>query len=249
MIPSLFPPTVQTELLSRLLHRDLSNPENKTNLHLHYDVTYPEDEDGIVKSFFGDDPTRILQPKDAHTHEPLDIQTVLEKKLRWVTLGGESGWTNEVPPPDASPKFPSDVAKLLKVAFPETKTRAATLNLYSAGDTLSVRRDANQEGDFGVVSVSFGCDGLFVVSHDDGNGAEVIRLRSGDVVYLIGTSRTAWHGVSKILPSTCPNWLADWPSVGENTTGNVFASYEMWKGWMSGKQINLNVRQMKTSTS
>lgn len=250
MIPSLFPPTVQTEMLSRLLHRDLSNPENRTNLHLHYDVTYPErDEDDSVMSFFGDDPTRVLQPKNAQTHGPLDIQTVLEKKLRWVALGGQSDQTDNVDSPEAPPEFPPDVAKLLMAAFPEIEARGATLNIHSAGDTMSAHRDASEDCDSGLISVGFGCDGLFIVSHDDGNGAEVVRLRSGDAVYMNEKARFAWHGLSKILPSTCPTWLADWPSIGENAVGNVFASYEMWKGWISGKRINLNVHKTEMSNA
>lgn len=247
MIPSLFPPTVQTELLSRLLHRDLPRPEHKTNLHLHYDVTYPEgsEKDGTLRSFFSDDPTRILQPKDPQVHKPLSIQSILEKKLRWVTLGGQYDWTAKVYPPETPPPFPQDVADLLKAAFPETDAQAAILNLYSAGDTLSAHRDVSEECDVGLISVSFGCDGLFMVSHDDGNGAEIVRLRSGDAVYMNGTSRFAWHGVPKVLPSTCPTWLADWPSIGEDVADVGPGPYDMWKGWMSGKRINLNVRQMR----
>jgi len=249
MIPSIFPPTVQTELLSRLLHRDLPNPEHKTNLHLHYDVTYPEgtDSTATTRSFFADDPTRILQPKDPQVHKPLSIQNVLEKKLRWVTLGGQYNWTDKVYPPEAPPPFPQDVAKLLKAAFPETDAQAAILNLYSAGDTLSAHRDVSEDCDVGLISVSFGCDGLFLISHDDGNGAEIIRLRSGDAVYMNGTSRFAWHGVPKILPSTCPTWLSDWPAAGDDAPDALIDPYEMWKGWMAGKRINLNVRQMTTS--
>ncbi|KAJ5277350.1 hypothetical protein N7524_003503 [Penicillium chrysogenum] len=229
MIPALFPPTIQIELLSRLFHRDLPNPEHQTNLHLHYDVTYPEQSEHtrMPKSFFADDPTRTFQPKEPDVHKPLTVQNFLEKKLRWVTLG--------VPP---------DIAKVLRAAFPATSAQAAILNLYSAGDTLSVHRDVSEECDVGLISVSFGCDGLFLASHDDGNGCEIIRLRSGDTVYMSGKSRFAWHGVPKILPSTCPKWLANWPSFGEPAPGMAPAPYEMWKGWMSSKRINLNVRQM-----
>jgi hypothetical protein len=94
--------------------------------------------------------------------------------------------------------------------------------------------------DMGLISVSFGCDGLFIISHDDGIGCEIIRLRSGDAVYMNGSSRFAWHGVPKILPDTCPSWLADWPSLSPNNTDA--SQYALWKGWMSGKRINLNVR-------
>jgi DNA alkylation damage repair protein AlkB len=258
MIPSLFPPTVQTELLSRLLHRDLSNPEHRTNLHLHYDVTYPgppRSSDTVSSqtntsspSFFADNPTRLLYPKDATLHKPVTVQSMLEKKLRWVTLGGQYDWTAKVYPEETPPQFPEDVSKLLRAAFPEMDAQAAILNLYSAGDTLSVHRDVSEDCDIGLISVSFGCDGLFLVSHDDGNGCEIIRLRSGDALYMNGASRFAWHGVPKILPDTCPKWLSEWPSSGEDVPGSAPGPYQMWRGWMGGKRINLNVRQMTTAT-
>lgn len=263
MIPSLFPPTVQIELLSRLLHRDLPNPEHQTNLHLHYDITYPAETDisgtghsqsfqtdtgRPPRSFFEDDPTRLLYPKDPEVHKPLTVQNILEKKLRWVNLAGQYDWTAKAYPPGTPPSCPQDVAKLLGAAFPETEAQAAILNLYSAGDTLSVHRDVSEECDVGLISMSFGCDGLFLISHDDGNDCEIIRLRSGDALYMNRASRFAWHGVPKILPDTCPTWLADWPSFGEGGPGLAPVLYRMWKGWMSGKRINLDVRQMTSSS-
>lgn len=251
MVPSMFPPTVQKELLSRLFHRDLSNEEHQTNIHLHYNVTYPgpprDDADGSSSvstaapgqhpSFFDDDPTRLIYPKNSAVHKPISVESMLDKKLRWTTLGGQYDWTAKVYPPGSPPQFPEDIMTLLRAAFPETEAQAAILNLYSAGDTLSMHRDVSEECDVGLISVSFGCDGLFLVSHDDGAGCEIIRLRSGDAVYMSGPSRFAWHGVPKILPNTCPAWLADWPH-------QEGSQYETWRGWMAGKRVNLNVRQM-----
>lgn len=251
MIPSLFPPTVQLELLSRLFHRDLSSPEHQTNLHSHYNVTYPQapsrddsNRSDQQPSFFEDDPTRLLHPKDPTMHKPITVQSMLEKKLRWATLGGQYDWTAKVYPRDSPPPFPDDITTLLRAAFPETEAQAAILNVYSAGDTLSPHRDVSEECDVGLISVSFGCDGLFLISHDSGDGCEIIRLRSGDAVYMNGSSRFAWHGVSKIQPATCPGWLASWPYL-ENEPGT--SRFETWRGWMSGKRVNLNVRQMKSA--
>lgn len=246
MIPTMFPPTVQIELLSRLFHRDLSNSEHQTNAHLHYDVTYP-DENAQSPSFFADDPARSICPKDPETHKPMTVQNLLEKRLRWVTLGGQYDWTAKVYPEAPPPPFPGDVAELLRAAFPETEAQAAILNVYSAGDTLSAHRDVSEECDVGLISVSFGCDGLFMISHDDGAGCEIIRLRSGDAVYMNGPSRFAWHGVPKIVPDTCPAWLAHWPGSPEDQENGSFP-YGFWKGWMAGKRVNLNVRQMTNST-
>ena len=65
----------------------------------------------------------------------------------------------------------------------------------------------------------------------------MLRLRSGDAIYMTGESRFAWHGVPKVLKGTCPEYLEDWPAEG--------GEYEEWRGWMKNKRINLNVRQMK----
>lgn len=261
MIPSLLPPGVQIELLSRLLHRDLSNTEHQTNLHLHYNMTYPgQAEDTLAEcdatlssasniskraailSFFEDNPTRAIYPKDPNVHKPLTVQQILNKKLRWATLGGQYNWTTKEYPTGRPPAFPEDVANVLQAAFPQTEAQAAILNLYSPGDTLSPHRDVSEECDVGLISVSFGCDGLFLISHDDGKGCEIVRLRSGDAVYMDGTSRFAWHAVPKIVPGTCPEWLADWPSCAVDDADT--SRYDRWKGWMSGKRVNLNVRQM-----
>lgn len=249
MIPALFPPTVQIEFLSRSLHRDLSRPEHETNLHHDYDVTYPEDAEGthMPMSFFEDDSARILQPKNPEVHKPISVQSLLEKKLRWVKLGGQHDQMANLYLSGDPPEFPPDIANLIRAAFPETTAQTANLNLCSVGDSLSVRRgncDGSDTCNVRDISVSFGCDGLFLASHDDGNGCEVIRLRSGDTVLMTGKSRVAWHGVPKILPSTCPEWLNAWPSSGESGPGMPPGLYEMWRGWMSTKRINLEVRQL-----
>ncbi|KAK2778884.1 hypothetical protein FQN53_001620 [Emmonsiellopsis sp. PD_33] len=193
--------------------------------------------DGKRGSFFEEDPGRKVVPKDPSIHKPLSIQSFLDRKLRWMTLGGQYNWTDKRYPEETPPPFPEDIAKLLHTIFPDTNAEAAIVNLYSPNDTLSVHRDVSEECDTGLISISFGCDGLFMVGHEDGAGCEVIRLRSGDAVYMTGSSRFAWHGVPRIIPSTCPGWLVDWPGSSPQ--------FERWRGWISNKRINLNVRQMK----
>lgn len=113
------------------------------------------------------------------------------------------------------------------------KAEAAIVNLYSPGDTLSLHRDVSEECNRPLVSISLGCDAIFTCGLDDERVA-TLRLRSGDAVLMSGESRYAWHGVPKVLEGSCPDWMADWP--GEQ--------YQEWEGWMKGKRINLNVRQM-----
>lgn len=191
----------------------------------------------------------LIHPKDASVHKPLNVSRFLSKKLRWITLGGQYDWTNKVYPDEIPPAFPSDISQLLRGLFPDMVPEAAIANFYSPGDTLSLHRDVAEDCDRGLISISIGCDGIFILGLDDemkpkasesdsAKSSQIlaIRLRSGDAVYMDGKSRFAWHGVPQIIPDTCPDLLKDWPAVdGEN---------RLWKGWMANKRINLNVRQM-----
>ncbi|RGP63133.1 hypothetical protein FLONG3_9994 [Fusarium longipes] len=233
IIPSLLPPSVQKTLLDRTIHRDLKgNDQDK-------------------KSFFSIDPDTpaSFMPKDPSVHKPLSIKQVMQRKLHWVTLGGQYDWTNRVYPEDLPPQFPSDISHLLKDLFPETDAQAAILNFYTPGDTMMMHRDVSEETDKGLISLSFGCDGLFMIAPSNlkpGLQSEtsnekkylLLRLRSGDAIYMTQESRYAWHGVPKVLKDTCPSYLEDWPACEDG-------KFSEWRGWMKTKRINLNVRQMR----
>lgn len=121
------------------------------------------------------------------------------------------------------------------------------MNFYTPGDTMMMHRDVSEFSDKGLVSLSLGCDGLFMIAPNDANtpdfgtkdGKEylLLKLRSGDAIYMTNESRYAWHGVPKVLTGTCPEYLQEWPATGDG-------KYEDWRGWMKNKRINLNVRQM-----
>ena len=259
---------MQLSLLSRLLHRELANSQHKTNIHTHYHVPYElsrstpyrspstrtqSSEEGA--SFFNCHPQcpDTFSPLSSEEHKPITVTQFLCKKLRWITLGGQYDWTRKVYPQEIPPPFPQDVGNLVRGLFPNMTPEAAIVNIYSPGDTLSLHRDVSEDSDQGLVSISLGCDGLFVVGmreEKDGHARSmVLRLRSGDAVCMSGPSRYAWHGVSQIIPGTCPRWLQSWPASLEEPeeAGNVEGASngrEAWRGWMATKRINLNVRQM-----
>lgn len=242
---------MQLSLLDKLLHRDLSHPSHKTNLHLHYNIAYPQaTSERRDSSFFSTDALNLIQePKDAAVHKPLSMTSCLNRKIRWVTLGGQYDWTEKVYPSTPPPAFPRDVAGLVQGLFPAMKAQAAIVNLYTPGDTLSLHRDVSEECDRPLVSISLGCDGLFIAGLESPESSEpasslVMRLRSGDAVVMSGPARYAWHGVPQILTGTCPGWMQDWPAMaeGRDESGEPF---EHWRGWMAKKRINLNVRQMR----
>lgn len=109
-----------------------------------------------------------------------------------------------------------------------------------------MHRDVSEETDKGLVSLSFGCDGLFMMAPNDEKDVDrtggkeflLLRLRSGDVVYMTEEARSAWHGVPKVIKGTCPDYLEDWPAKEDGR-------FDEWRGWMKNKRINLNVRQMR----
>jgi len=247
----MLPVSLQRALLSRLLHRDLSNPAHATNMHAHH--TLASTCTPTSTSLFTHDPARILAtPKDAAQHKPLTAAQLLTRKLRWITLGAQYDWTRKAYPPEhLAPAFPRDVGALVEGLFPATRAQAAIVNLYSPGDTLSLHRDVSEACGVGLVSVSVGCDAVFVVG-DEGDGkkipAAVLRLRSGDVVYMAGAARFAWHGVPLVVRGTCPEELRSWPGGGDGGVQGYEEGreeeYAQWQDWMAGKRINLNVRQM-----
>ncbi|KAK4196849.1 hypothetical protein QBC40DRAFT_286563 [Triangularia verruculosa] len=260
ILPSLVPPEVQRILLRKMVHRDLSRPTHQTNLHLHYELPYPgpepENNENRHASFFTlpQDSRITFTPKDQSVHKPLTIKQVLQRRLSWVTLGGQYDWTNRIYPGELPPQFPPDIAGFLETLFPETLAQAAIVNFYTPGDTMMMHRDVSEETDKGLISLSFGCDSLFMIAPNDvgkmteeekkaagyGDGQKeylLLRLRSGDAIYMTKDSRFAWHGVPKVLKGTCPDYLEDWPAED--------GKYEEWRGWMKNKRINLNVRQMR----
>lgn len=242
----------------------LADPSHKTNVHAHYKVPYHAIHDGSIistaplaegeiskqtsrrleRSFFNMsyESRELFQPVNPEVHGPMSVSQFLSKKLRWLTLGAQYDWTNKTYSNTRSPPFPEELAAFTQQIFPGMNPEAAIVNLYSPGDTLSVHRDVSEESDTGLVSVSLGCDGIFVAGTEEEDGRDpkviAVRLRSGDAVYMCGPSRFFWHGVPRIIANTCPDWLKGWPAEENSHT------YDEWKGWMSEKRINLNMRQV-----
>lgn len=206
-----------------------------TNLHAHYDVKFPPSETASGDSI-------VAMPKDPTVHpKSLNYREVMTKKLRWITLGGQYDWTNKVYPEEEPPKFPVDIANLVEGLFPDMEPQAAIVNFYSPKDTLQLHRDGAESVDRGLVSISLGCDCIFMIALSNPKSDKdhiAIRLESGDVLYMQEESRFAWHGVPKIIPGTCPEYLTQL-----EMDINEFSQF------MVDKRINLNVRQVRERES
>lgn len=255
------------------MHRDLANSHHKTNINLEYDVPYPQSSeisssrDQPVPSFFTSRQSsvdQILVPKKkkfgSSTNDqdreqklkPLNMSQFLQKKLRWLTLGDQYKWSTRTYSGVDTTPFPPDIAKLIKGLFLGLKPESGVVLLYSRTDYMPVHRDVSEVCKRGLVSISLGCDGIFVLARDtnegeNGNSDEkilIVRVRSGDVLEMAGETRWAWHAMPKIIPGTCPDYLKSWPAGSEMGMGEREGAYEQWRGYMTGKRINLSCRQV-----
>ena len=104
---------------------------------------------------------------------------------------------------------------------------AGIINLYpdSRYKICSHQDDAEPCEHAPVVSLSLGCSACFLVGGLTREQTPVaIKLHSGDVLVMEGSSRRAFHGVPRILAGTSP-----------------------FEGWMATHRINLNLRQVECS--
>jgi alkylated DNA repair protein alkB family protein 1 len=157
--------------------------------------------------------------------------------------------------------FPSDIARLVKELFRSVfEPESGVVLIYGAKDYMPVHRDVSEECERGLASFSLGCDGLFILSREkdinnmvgeadnEGKGEEdedrememlVLRVRSGDCVWMGGETRWCWHAMPKVMAGTCPEWLQEWPVEKGGRT-----EYERWRGFMKGKRVNISCRQV-----
>jgi len=256
LLPSLLPPSCQNAFVSRLLHRDLSNPLHTTNLHHDYNIPYPPSVDTSFFSYPQSSRDKVFIPKHLHTsHKPLNTAQFLQKKLRYVTLGSQYDWATRSYPTSTPTPFPDDISRLVTTLFQNAfKPESGVVLLYSTKDYMPVHRDVSEECGRGLASFTLGCDGLFVIAKDkfgdeegkDDREQEIvcIRVRSGDVVQMGGETRWAWHAMPKIIGGTCPEEMREWPvgSLGEGVEEPN--EFERWRGYMRTKRLNISCRQV-----
>ena len=259
MIPELVSPKDQLSLLSNMLHKQLADQRHKTNVHLHHSLPYQacnekissiSDSEYSNESFFSFLPESPLafMPHDESIHKSFGISQFLRSKLRWMTLGHQYDWTAKLYPPDRAPPFPRDIGQFLRTLFPSMRPEAAIVNLYQPGDCLNIHRDVSEECNNGLVSISLGCDGIFVAGLQPTASSDpeclAIRLRSGDAIFMGDQARFTWHGLAQVIPHTSPDYLFNWPAPSHDVSLDD-CPFEAWRGWMANRRINLSVRQVR----
>ncbi|WP_046778045.1 alpha-ketoglutarate-dependent dioxygenase AlkB family protein [Streptomyces yangpuensis] len=85
----------------------------------------------------------------------------------------------------------------------------ALINFYDGDSRMGMHRDAEEKSPAPVVSLSLGDSCLFRFGNTDSRGRPYrdVELRSGDLFVFGGPSRSAYHGVPKVLPGTGPRAL------------------------------------------
>ncbi|MFJ3974348.1 alpha-ketoglutarate-dependent dioxygenase AlkB family protein [Streptomyces sp. NPDC090021] len=85
----------------------------------------------------------------------------------------------------------------------------ALINFYDGDSRMGMHRDAEEKSPAPVVSLSLGDSCLFRFGNTVSRGRPYrdVELRSGDLFVFGGPSRSAYHGVPKVLSGTGPRVL------------------------------------------
>ena len=90
--------------------------------------------------------------------------------------------------------------------WPDFVPDACLLNFYGEGAKMGLHQDRDEK-DFSqpIVTLSLGDDGDFLIGGSTrAERAQVLVVRSGDILIMGGDSRMRFHGIRKIYPGTSP---------------------------------------------
>ncbi|KAI8582234.1 hypothetical protein K450DRAFT_228021 [Umbelopsis ramanniana AG] len=201
-------------------------------------------------------------------HKPSELlhPSELIRKLRWVSLGYQYNWSEKtyffdrpIPVPEEAAKLSIAIAKAVEgIGYRQDDgfrwqnnykgdnyaPEAGIVNYYQLKDTLMAhvdRSELNMEAP--LISMSLGHKCIYLIGEQTRDiKPHAILLQSGDVMAMTGASRSAFHGVPKILddgpsflqPGTIDENIPDWDVYGE---------------YVSKARINLNIRQVNVDSS
>ena len=117
---------------------------------------------------------------------------------------------------------------------PQYKPDTALVNFYREGDTLGGHKDdAEEHADCPIVSLSLGCDAVFLIGGATKDVAPTaVWIHSGDAVVLSGSARQCYHGVPRVLPGRMSF------DITSPASDKEVAAY------MQTTRVNISIRQM-----
>ncbi len=131
-----------------------------------------------------------------------------------MSAAGTYGWISDRtgyryepvhPSGQAWPAIPEVLLDMWRSLVPQARLpECCLINWYDETAKMGMHQDRD-EADMTqpVVSVSLGDEALFRMGNQTRGGkTESIWLRSGDVVVMTGSARTAYHGIDRIRPNS-----------------------------------------------
>lgn len=262
IITQFLPVVVQARLTELVIEELIGDPRHKSNLDAHY--VNPQ---ALLAQLFtptasNHEQQPVLVPRDPTVHAPLPLPAVRDKKLRWITLGGQYNWSTKVYPSfartdPAFPQFPPRVASLFSPPLFAVRPEAAIVNFYSQGDVLSPHQDVAERCNADLISLSVGCDAVFYIGLDryedepmDGNAGETEEKTPK----TLETNRKPRPPLQILLRSGDILIMGGAARFAYHGVGRVFrdtapselvdAVHPRYRDWLRTKRINVNVRQM-----
>jgi len=148
----------------------------------------------------------LFTPVMPRTGRPFTVRMTNLGPLGWVS--DRSGYRYQDRHPETArpwPPIPKTVLALWKdVADYLHSPEACLVNYYREGARMGLHRDEDEE-DFAapVISISLGDTAVFRIGGTERGGkTETLKLASGDVLVMGGTSRLCYHGIDRILTGT-----------------------------------------------
>ncbi len=148
----------------------------------------------------------LFTPIMPRTGRPFTVRMTNLGALGWVS--DRAGYRYQPTHPETGRPWPAIPEALLElwreVSGYSHGPEACLVNFYNGGAKMGLHRDEDEE-DFAapVLSVSLGDTAVFRIGGPERGGkTETLKLASGDVLVMGGTSRLCYHGIDRVIVGT-----------------------------------------------
>jgi DNA oxidative demethylase len=148
----------------------------------------------------------LFTPVMPRTGRPFTVMMTNLGRLGWVS--DARGYRYQPVHPETHqpwPEIPEEILAVWRaVSSYSHEPEACLVNYYSEVARMGLHRDMDEDDlRAPVVSISLGDTAVFRIGgRERNNKTETLKLASGDVVVLGGSSRLRYHGVDRILTGT-----------------------------------------------
>uniref|UniRef100_A0A8R1E0F7 Fe2OG dioxygenase domain-containing protein n=1 Tax=Caenorhabditis japonica TaxID=281687 RepID=A0A8R1E0F7_CAEJA len=160
--------------------------------------------------------------------------TLINKSLRWTTLGIEYDWnTKEYPRegrelPEELVELGSVICDALKLG--EMRPDAAIVNYYPPKSSLSPHVDRSERTNAPLVSMSLGQSAVYLSGGKTLSEKPIpIWLRNGDILVMHGEQRLVYHAV---------------PCIGAGEGETFESTNKPLEQYLNTSRVNITIRQV-----